>query len=527
MLKKKKCLLLFTLPFLVSCGENPNVSSSEIISSPDSLASSEENKDLFSSFLEKCQSNIGVFEIHSSGFDFPISTYSFYGEKVQFQQYSEDFKDYYFSSYNSELLDGGILINGEQGAFSYRIENNQVELESPVGYASNLIDLKSYGPALLGDMSLYEASDTPNQYTSKVKKDGSLKVAPYWTAVAGISSSYEKYMDSFTLKLDQNLENIEAILHFQVDNNEMTYTVKLTHLGDKNLLIPDVLSSYLSSPKMVSIPSSWTEESQAYINSNKPLKDLLPFPRGVTAQYVEETSYDSINIINYGVNLIPTYKEQLLAAGFVSQIALNSTYVLELSPKEGDRSFLSSKATVLMKYTSNATVISISLDTDYQDFSEANEELSLWNKGTYNSEYSLDLKYAAIPDSSKVTRVHSYNMTSTLKERLASSGYSNDVLYYWLAEVDISSKEDAISFANEVFLSQKNNGFFLDEKTTLEKDGYVYVFKVNSKQRTEAVLRIVLDRDDMGEYSGTMVFQALVGNYVFLDSMLKESPYEG
>lgn len=38
-------------------------------------------------------------------------------------------------------------------------------LESPVGYATNLIDLKSYGPALLADASLYEETDSPFAYT--------------------------------------------------------------------------------------------------------------------------------------------------------------------------------------------------------------------------------------------------------------------------------------------------------------------------------------------------------------------------
>ena len=117
-------------------------------------------------------------------------------------------------------------------------------------------------------------------------------------------------------------------------------------------------------------------------------------------------------------------------------------------------------------------------------------------------------------------------MTLAIEEYLASSGYANDILYYWLAEVDISSKENAIAYANSLFEAQKKNGFFLDEKTTLEKDGYLYVYKVNSKHSTEAVLRVVLRKDDKGKYSGTIVLQAIVGNYQLLDQMLKQSPYE-
>lgn len=525
--KSKKYLSLLILPFLFSCGEKPNVSSSEPASSETPSISSEiPTKDVFSSFIEKGKINIGVFEVRATGYDFPLSTYSFYGQKAQLQQYSDDFKEYYKEGYNADLLDGGILINGEQGAFTYRIENNQVMLESPVGYATNLIDLKSYGPALLADASLYEETDSPFAYTSKKNKDGSLAAAKYWAAVAGINSTFEQYMDGFSLILDENLENIVTIMHFQINDQQMTYQIRLTHLGDTSLLPPSVLTSYLSSPKVVPAPTTWTEESKAYIHANKPVENLLPFPEGATAQYSESYTSDGIIIVNYGVNLISSYGKQLLAKGFKKRMSLNTEYLLELTPEEGDTSFLYSAAKVTMKYASNATMILIELSTDYQNFNQANEELSLWNNGTYNKEYDLGLNYATLPESNKVTRVHSYDMTLAIKEKLASSGYANDILYYWLAEVDISSKEDAIAYANSLFEAQKKNGFFLDEKTTLEKDGYLYVYKVNSKHSTEAVLRVVLDRDDMGEYSGTIVLQAIVGNYQLLDQMLKENPYE-
>lgn len=511
--KSKKYLSLLLLPFLFSCGEKPNVSSSESVSSETPSISSEiPTKDVFSSFIEKGKTNIGVFEIRSTGFSSPISTYSFHGEKAQLQQYSDDFKEYYKEGYNADLLDGGILINGEQGAFTYRIENNQVMLETPVGYATNLIDLKSYGPALLADASLYEETDSPFAYTSKKNKDGSLAAAKYWTAVAGINSTYEQYMDGFSLILDENLENIVTIMHFQINDQQMTYQIRLTHLGDTSLLPPTILSSYLSSPKVVAAPTTWTEESKAYIHANKPVENLLPFPAGATAQYSESYTSDGIIIVNYGVNLISSYGKQLLAKGFKKRMSLNTEYLLELTPEEGDTSFLYSAAKVTMKYASNATMILIELSTDYQNFNQANEELSLWNNGTYNKDYSLDLSYAALPESNKVTRVHSYDMTLAIKEKLASNGYANDILYYWLAEVNISSKEDALACANSLFQAQKKNGFFLDEKTTLEKDGYLYVYKVNSKHSTEAVLRVVLRKDDKGEYSGTIVLQAIVGN---------------
>ena len=52
------------------------------------------------------------------------------------------------------------------------------------------------------------------------------------------------------------------------------------------------------------------------------------------------------------------------------------------------------------------------------------------------------------------------------------------------------------------------------------------MYKVNSKHSTEAVLRVVLRKDDKGEYFGTIVLQAIVGNHQLLDQMLKQSPYE-
>ena len=62
----------------------------------------------------------------------------------------------------------------------------------------------------------------------------------------------------------------------------MTYQVRLTHLGDTSLLPPTILSSYLSSPKVVAAPTTWTDESKAYIHANKPVENLLPFPAGAT-----------------------------------------------------------------------------------------------------------------------------------------------------------------------------------------------------------------------------------------------------
>ncbi len=532
MTKSKKYLSLLIIPFLFSCEQRNESSSNSLVSNePPSgnSSSSEKNQiDLFSSFLEKCQTNIGAFEIRSSDYDFPISTYSFYGEKVQLQQYSDDFKDYYESNYGVSPTDGGIIINGEQGAYSYHIENGQLVLENPVGYASTLLDLKSYGPVLLGDKNLYQKTTVPNQYVSIANEDGTLKIAPYYTAIAGISSEYQKYMDSFTLTLDESLENIVASMHFKMNESEITYTATLTHLGDDSFLPPEPISSYLSSPKMVEIPSTWNEESKSYIHSNLPFENLLPFPKGITAQYSESSSSSGIFIINYGVNLVSSYKNQLLEAGFKKEISLSfgtTQCTLTLSAEESDNSFLSSKATVAMKYASNATMIVIGLDTDYKNFVMANEELSLWNNGEYNKEQSLDLRYASLPDSSSVTRVHSYNLTETFKEQISASGYQNDILYYWLAEADISTKEDAISYANTLFQAQKEAGFFMDTKTTLEKDGYAYIYKINSGKRTEAALRVSLHRDDLGEYGGTIVLEVVVGNYVLLDSMLEQSPY--
>ena len=79
--------------------------------------------------------------------------------------------------------------------------------------------------------------------------------------------------------------------------------------------------------------------------------------------------------MNYGVNLVSSYGKQLLAKGFKKRMSLNTEYLLELTPEEGDTSFLYSAAKVTMKYASNATMILIELSTDYQNFSQANEEL--------------------------------------------------------------------------------------------------------------------------------------------------------
>ena len=80
-------------------------------------------------------------------------------------------------------------------------------------------------------------------------------------------------------KFNENLENIVTIMHFQINDQQMTYQIRLTHLGDTSLLPPTILSSYLSSPKVVAAPTTWTEESKAYIHVNKPVENLLPFQK--------------------------------------------------------------------------------------------------------------------------------------------------------------------------------------------------------------------------------------------------------
>ena len=51
-------------------------------------------------------------------------------------------------------------------------------------------------------------------------------------------------------------------------------------------------------------------------------------------------------------------------------------------------------------------------------------------------------------------------MTLAIKEKLASSGYANDILYYWLAEVDIASKENAIACANSLLKPKRRTVSF-------------------------------------------------------------------
>ena len=140
---------------LAACGGGDNPASSTTTSattSEDTTAIKAEA--LFAQFAEKCESNNATIKVEeiSKKETMHISDYYFFGEKAQYQAFTPEMKEAYATQYPGETLaDSGILINGDQGAFAFTLdESGDVNIGSPLGQGKSLQELSAYRTAMLG-----------------------------------------------------------------------------------------------------------------------------------------------------------------------------------------------------------------------------------------------------------------------------------------------------------------------------------------------------------------------------------------
>lgn len=518
---------------LAACGGGDNPASSTTTSattSEDTTAIKAEA--LFAQFAEKCESNNATIKVEeiSKKETMHISDYYFFGEKAQYQAFTPEMKETYATQYPGETLaDSGILINGDQGAFAFTLdESGDVNIGSPLGQGKSLQELSAYGPAMLGNRELYTLTEEANHFDSATAKDA-MAAASYWLPVLGLRSSYASMANDFDLFISDDLAEIVCTIELVDDNGgRVNYRGTVTAMGTTTPT--GKLATYLASPDYLPAPSTFQSTAASYLATFKEAGAALPFPTGVDAQY-DEAVYDGVlQIVDSGKNLVKTYTKQLTDAGFEAKLVKKSdgSYVTQYNmaseAKEGDLSYKSASLTVMVTYSSKTTYIVVMGRVLYRDLAVANEQLLAWNSGVMNTKYQLNMNYAALGGSEKILSVESEDMTTTYQSVLAQYGLGDRIYFAWGASVEIASKEDAIAWAAEQLTAHVNASFTNDGNYTLDGKGYAYCYKTEATYGTEIALKFSLLNDDKGEYSGIVSVEAMVGYYEIIDMFMKVDP---
>ena len=227
--KKLPLILICSSLFLLGCNPSSSIDEDKTDSSETVIEETTSAEELLSIFKEKGQTNQGLIKVERIDLTtldtLHIMDYSFFGEKAQLKVYTPEMKQMYQDSYKEELLDNGVLINGDQGAFTFTInKEKEIELSYPAGAASSLIDLSAYGPYLIANPSLYVEGDDHNHFSSSLNENNQYEASKYWLPIIGLSSSYVSLVSSFSLYLDDSLENIicELTLKNEYDEDKET-----------------------------------------------------------------------------------------------------------------------------------------------------------------------------------------------------------------------------------------------------------------------------------------------------------------
>lgn len=518
---------------LAACrgGDNPASSTAtSATTSEDTTATKAEA--LFTQFAEKCESNNATIKVEeiSKTETMHIFDYYFFGEKAQYQAFTPEMKEAYTTQYPGETLeDSGILINGEQGAFSFTLDaSGDVNIGSPLGKGNTLQELSAYGPAMLGNRELYTLTEDPNHFDSATANDA-MAAASYWLPVLGLRSSYASMANDFDLLISDDLSEIVCTIELVDDNGgRVNYRGTVTAMGATTPT--GKLASYLASPDYLPAPSTFQSTAASYLATFKEAGAALPFPTGVDAQY-DEAVYDGVlQIVDSGKNLVKSYTKQLTDAGFEAKLVKKSDgsfvtqYSIASEAEESDLSYKSASLTVVVSYSSGTSYIVVMGRVLYRDLAVANEQLLAWNTGAMNTKYQLNMNYVALGGSEKILSVESEDMTTTYQSVLAQYGISDYVYFAWGASVEIPSKEDAIAWAAEQLTAYVNASFTNDGNYTLDGKGYAYCYKTEATYGTEIALKFSLLNDDKGEYSGIVSVEAMVGYYEIIDSFMKVDP---
>ena len=123
----------------------------------------------------------------------------------------------------------GILVNGTQGVFEFKVDSaNNIVLGQSYGRSTNVIDV-FYTPTLRAnerELGIWTSGDEGYFYTCS-NKPGSSAFGAYATMLTLGKSSYISYLSSMTLKLADDLSSATLKLRYTIDGQVATVSAAI------------------------------------------------------------------------------------------------------------------------------------------------------------------------------------------------------------------------------------------------------------------------------------------------------------
>jgi hypothetical protein len=227
----------------------------------------------------------------------------------------------------------GILKNGDQGYFSYEVENNAVVLQK--GLSPNkdakIIDIFEafFGSSaydLSGLTGLKQDANYWDTFTTKTATDIAI-VAPIATGyTVSQLTSYDYSIKQFSVQLDSDLKGFSVNIGM-LDAKQVSHDVSFAISAIGAATTDDVVSAYLASPVAVAAPTAFSAAMQGYMTEL--VNEVIPisgFTAGMSERVynTEGETYSSGDTLGYTTiqdcfcgDITDAYKATLIANSWV------------------------------------------------------------------------------------------------------------------------------------------------------------------------------------------------------------------
>ena len=508
-MKKKSSLMILALSALLLAGCNPEAKSSLPTSIPESSTSS---------ILPPESSS-------EEGMDKETALLYYYRRLLKPSNLTMSIKDptgqtvvKYFMGSDAVVFDSngeqeGILVNGTQGVFEFKVDSaNNIILGQSYGRSTNVIDV-FYTPTLLAnerELGIWTIGDEGYFYTCS-NKPGSSAFGAYATMLTLGKSSYISYLSSMTLKLADDLSSATLKLRYTLDGQVATVSATFSKFGNTSV---KAVADYIKNP--VTVPSATAYSSTATTIANALYGDatIAPFPTGlVDYAFRDDPLTDSSNHAvgfqwtYYGDNIASGWNSILTAKGYVSAQAdtvdddgythTTLKYVLrEATAEVGEKSAVAEYwyDSREKEFCCQFSLFIGAVVSEIADISALNTKLALVNA-------SEDVTYA-LPDFDANEAITKITFTD------ASEKFASDYSFYYYIEMDIADSAAAMTYlkAYETKLLQGSYQVLTSVNVTLDHDGTGVYFSANEQQTKYSLIEL-----DHGTSNETTDYNGKIG----------------
>ncbi|MCH3966270.1 MAG: hypothetical protein LKE52_01315 [Bacilli bacterium] len=239
----------------------------------------------------------------------------------------------YGTSSSGTAFRNGILKNGQQGYFSYTVENNAVSLQKALSPNKDAKIADMY-EAMIGDTAydlsgltgLKQDANYWDTFTSKTATDIAI-VAPIATGYTVSQLTARDYsIKQFSVQLDNDLKGFSVNIGM-LDAKQVSHDVSFTIAAIGEATTDDVVSAYLASPVVAPAPTAFSTAMQGYMTEL--VNEVIPitgFTVGMSenAYNTEGNAYSSgdtlstVQINDYFCgDITDAYKATLIASNWV------------------------------------------------------------------------------------------------------------------------------------------------------------------------------------------------------------------